>query len=309
MRITVLDSEKFSDLSWDELRDVGELVLCERTGAADVARVAANAECVLTNKSPITAEAIAALPGLRYIGVLATGHNVVDGAAARVRGIPVCNVPEYGTLAVAQHAFALLLELAQGVGAHAAGVRRARWVQGRSDWCYWDFPLTELAGRNLGLVGSGRIAQAVGRIGQAFGMNVAFATRAGGREELKKVLAASDVVSLHCPLTDATRELIRAETLGWMKPGAILINTSRGGLINERDLAAALNSARLAGAGLDVLSAEPPPADNPLLSARNCVITPHLAWAAESARRRLLQTAFANLKAFLSGRPQNVVNG
>jgi glycerate dehydrogenase len=202
----------------------------------------------------------------------------------------------------------LLLEVAQGAAAHALTVRQGRWAEGKADWCYWDAAPLELSGRTMGLVGSGRIAQAVARIGRALGMAVLFATRTGGRGELQSVLAASDVISLHCPLTADNRELICAETLGWMKPGAILINTSRGGLVNELDLADALNHGRLGGAGLDVLSLEPPPAGHPLLTARHCLITPHMAWAATSARARLLETAVANVGAFLAGRPQNVVN-
>ncbi|HEY3757224.1 MAG TPA: D-2-hydroxyacid dehydrogenase [Opitutaceae bacterium] len=308
IRIAVLDGEKFEDLSWDSFRALGPVALWERSRREQVVERAHGAQCVLTNKAPLTAEAIASLPDLTYIGVLATGHNVVDGAAARARGIPVCNVPEYGTAAVAQHTFALLLELVQGVASHGAGVAQGRWVQGQADWCYWDRPLVELAGLKLGLVGAGRIAQAVAKIGTAFGMVVEHATRTGGPETLRRVLSQSDVVSLHCPLTPDTKELVRAETLAWMKPGSYLLNTSRGGLVNDQDLADALNAGHLAGAGLDVISTEPPPADHPLLRAKHCVITPHLAWAAASARKRLLETAAGNVRDFLAGRPRNVVN-
>jgi len=312
-RIVVLDGEKFGDLSWEPLRALGTLTVLERTAAADVAAKAAGADLVLTNKSPIGAATIEALPQLRYIGVLATGHNVVDSAAARARGIPVTNVPEYGTLAVAQHAFALLLELTQQTGSYAAGVKNGRWTQGKADWCYWDKPLVELSGLQLGLIGSGRIGQAVAKIAEAFGMRVVFAQRphgptSSGKVPLEQVMRTSDVISLHCPLTPDTKELIRAETLAWMKPGAFLLNTSRGALIRDQDLADALNRGRIAGAALDVLTVEPPPADNPLLKAENCIITPHLAWAATPARARLLEVAVANVKAFVDGTPRHVVN-
>jgi glycerate dehydrogenase len=312
-RIVVLDGEKFSDLSWEPLRALGTLTVHERSKAEEVPARAAGADIILTNKSPIGAATLGALPQLRYIGVLATGHNVVDGAAARTRGIPVTNVPEYGTLTVAQHVFALLLELTQQTGAYAAGVKHGRWTQGKADWCYWDKPLVELAGLQLGLIGSGRIGQAVARIAEAFGMRVVFAQRpkgpaSSGKLPLEQVLRTSDVISLHCPLTPDTKDLIRAETLGWMKPNAFLVNTSRGGLICDQDLAAALNQGRIAGAALDVLSVEPPPADNPLLKAENCLITPHIAWAATPARARLLEVAVANVKSFLAGNPQHVVN-
>jgi len=312
-RIVVLDGEKFGDLSWEPLRALGTLTLFERSTAADVPARAAGADIILTNKSPVSAATLEALPQLRYIGVLATGHNVVDSAAARSRGIPVTNVPEYGTLAVAQHAFALLLELTQQVGSYAAGVKSGRWAPGKADWCYWDKPLVELAGLQLGLIGSGRIGQAVAKIAEAFGMRVVYAQRpngpaSAGKMPLEQVMRTSDVISLHCPLTPDTKELIRAETLAWMKPSAFLVNTSRGALIRDQDLADALNQGRIAGAGLDVLTSEPPPVDNPLLKAENCIITPHLAWAATPARARLLEVAVANVKSFLDGATRNVVN-
>jgi glycerate dehydrogenase len=261
----------------------------------------------LTNKTPLGADTLAQLPDLRYIGVLATGYNVIDVAAARARGVAVANIPTYGTASVAQHVFALLLELTQHAGRHAQTVRDGAWARS-PDWCYWEAPLIELAGLTLGIVGSGRIGQATGRIGEAFGMKVRYARRGGGRAELEEVLRTADVISLHCPLTEDTRHLVNATTLGWMKPTTFLINTSRGPLIDEPALAEALNTGRLAGAGLDVLSAEPPPAGHPLFSARNCLITPHIAWATHAARSRLLATAVANVRAFLTGRPQNVVN-
>jgi len=307
-RIVVLDGHVLNpgDLSWAELEKLGECTVHTRTATVDVVARCHGAKVVLTNKTPLGAAVFAELPELRYVGVLATGYNVVDVSAARARGIAVANIPAYGTASVAQHVFALLLELTQQTGRHAQGVRDGAWSRSL-DWCYWETSLVELAGRTLGIVGSGRIGQAVGRIGLAFGMTMHYARRSGGRTELERVLRSSDVVSLHCPLTEDTRHLINATTLGWLKPTAFLINTSRGPLIDEPALAAALNAGRLAGAGLDVLAVEPPPPLHPLLSARNCLITPHLAWATQSARSRLLATAVGNVRAFLAGRPQNLV--
>ena len=307
--IVLLDDNTLNpgDLSWEPLEALGRFVHYDRTPESQIIPRALPAEILLTNKTPLSAATIAQLPRLRYIGVCATGFNVVDVAAARARGIPVTNVPEYGTDAIAQHAFALLLELTQNMAAHAASVRAGKWVKS-PDFCYWDRALIELAGLQLGLVGSGRIGKAVARIAQAFGMKVKFATRAGGRAELENVFRTSDVISLHCPLTADTQSLINVETIGWMKSSALLINVSRGALVNERDLTAALNAGQIAGAGLDVLSSEPPKADNPLLTAKNCVITPHLAWAAQGSRARLLGAGIANVRAFLSGNPTNIVN-
>lgn len=308
-RIVVLDGITLNpgDLAWDDLAACGAVTVHPRTAAADIVTRARDAEVLLTNKVPLSAETLAQLPALKFISVLATGHNIVDSAAARARGILVSNVPTYGTASVAQHVFALLLELTQRTGHHAQTVREGRWVRS-PDWSYWDNPLIELAGLTLGIVGAGRIGQATGRIGEAFGMQVMQASRTAGRVGLETVLRASDVVSLHCPLTPETRHLINAETLRWMKPGAYLINTGRGPLIDEAALAAALHAGHLAGAGLDVLSAEPPPADNPLLGAPRCLITPHLAWATTAARRRLMAITVENVRAFLSGQPRNVVN-
>ena len=307
--MVVLDGHTLNpgDLSWSALEALGPLVCHPRTPPGEILSRSEGAEILLTNKTPLGAATLAGLPRLRYIGVLATGHNVVDSAAARARGIPVTNVPGYGTNAVAQHTIGLLLEFTQHTGLHAGTVKAGRW-SAAPDFCYWDRPLLELAGRRLGIVGAGQIGSTVARIAESFGMPVAFATRSGGRAELEKVFRSSDVISLHCPLTPDTRELISAETIGWMKPTAILLNTSRGGLLNERELAEALNSGRIAGAGLDVLSTEPPPPSNPLLSARNCIITPHLAWATREARARLIEIAAGNIRAFLAGRPVNVVN-
>jgi glycerate dehydrogenase len=308
-RIVVLDGHTLNpgDLSWSALEALGDCTIHAHTPAAEIVTRAAGAPIVLTNKTPLSAATLAALPDLRYLGVLATGYNVVDVAAARARGIPVANVPLYGTASVAQHVFALLLELTQQVGRHSASVRAGRWSESR-DFCFWETPLLELSGRTLGIVGAGRIGSAVARIAEAFGMKVVFARRSGGRDELEQVLRTADVISLHCPLTDDTRHLINATTLGWMKPSVLLINTSRGPLIDEAALAAALHAGQIAGAGLDVLSTEPPPAGNPLFTAPNCIITPHIAWATRAARSRLMGTAIANVAAFLAGKPENVVN-
>jgi len=307
-RIVVLDGATLNpgDLGWSALAELGQLELHDRTPEAEVVNRALGAAILLTNKTPLSAATIAALPGLRYIGVLATGYNVVDVGAARARGIPVCNVPLYGTQSVAQHVFALLLELTNRVGEHAASVREGRWARS-PDFCYWNGSLVELDGLTLGIVGSGRIGTAVGRLGEAFGLRIVFARRQGGRAELEQVLRSADVVSLHCPLTDTTRALINAETLAWMKSSAFLINTSRGLLIDEAALASALARGGIAGAALDVLSTEPPPADHPLSNAPNCVVTPHIAWATRAARARLMSVATANVKSFLEGNPRNVI--
>jgi glycerate dehydrogenase len=307
-RIVVLDGHTLNpgDLSWDPLAALGDCTVHPRTSAADVVVRSRDADILLTNKTPLTAETIAQCPKLRCIGVLATGYNVVDLAAARARDIPVTNVPAYGTASVAHHTIALLLELARRAGDHSAGAKAGKWSA--SEWCYWDTEQVELEGLVLGIVGAGRIGHAVGELGRAFGMDVRFATRAGGRAGLETLFRAADVVSLHCPLTDETRHLINAETLTWLKPSAFLLNTSRGPLIDEPALADALNSGRIAGAAVDVLSVEPPPATNPLLAARNCLITPHLAWGTSAARRRLLAIAIENVRSFLAGTPVNVVN-
>jgi glycerate dehydrogenase len=314
-RIVVLDGFTLNpgDLDWAPLHAIGDCAIHDRTPAKEVAARAAGAEIVLTNKAVVSGEIIAQLPKLRYIGVLATGYNVVDVAATKARGIPVCNVPGYGTPAVAQHVFALILELALRTGHHAQTVRDGRWST-CLDFCYWDFPLVELAGRTLGIVGYGSIGEAVARIGLAFGMKILASARrprmVDGVEFVStdELFRRADVVTLHSPLTEETRGLVNTARLATMKPTAFLINTGRGPLVVEADLAAALNSGRLAGAGLDVLSAEPPPASNPLLSAKNCLITPHIAWATREARARLLNVVVENLRAFLACKPQNVVN-
>jgi glycerate dehydrogenase len=315
MRIVVLDGYTLNpgDLDWEGLKALGPCSIHDRTARAEVLSRAANHPLVLTNKVVLSRKHLAALPELRYIGVLATGTNVVDLAAARERNVVVTNVPDYSTDSVAQLTFALLLELALRTGDHAASVRRGDWNR-CADFSYALQPLQELAGRTMGLVGYGRIGQAVAQIARAFGMNVIVHTRrpAVNAEvrfvDLDALFRNSDVVSLHCPLTPDTQGLVNEQRLALMKPTAYLLNTGRGPLVEEAALARALNEGRVAGAGLDVLSTEPPPADNPLLSARNCLITPHLGWASVAARRRLMGIVVENVRAFLAGRPQNVVN-
>ncbi len=317
MNLVVLDGHTLNpgDLSWDELQSLGPCEIFDRTTPEQILPRAASAEIILTNKVVLNRETIMALPSLRYLGVLATGHNVVDTTAARERGIPVTNIPDYGTRSVAQHTFALLLELTHHTGYHAQSVRDGRWSRS-ADFCYWDFPLLELDGLILGIIGFGKIAREVAKIAQAFGLRVLIHSRTqpaqlpAGIEfgTLDEIFSRADIVSLHCPLTPATNNLVNAPRLALMKPSALLLNTSRGPLVDEAALAVALNSGRLAGAALDVLSVEPPPLTNPLLTAKNCVITPHLGWATRAARQRLMQIAVANLRTFLNGTPQNVVN-
>jgi len=317
MRIVVLDGYTLNpgDLSWEGLRALGTCEIYERTPPEQVIARAKDAEIVLTNKAVLSEEILRQLPHLKYVGVLATGHNIVDGQTARERDIPVTNVPTYGTQSVAQMVLAHLLNFTQRVGHHAQTVADGRWTH-CEDWCYWDHPLVELAGQTMGIVGFGRIGRATGQLALAFGMELTAydavlpspAPRDVKMTDLDTLLRRSDVVSLHCPLTPETKHLINAERLARMKPSAFLINTSRGPLVDEQALAEALNSDRLAGAALDVLSVEPPPADNPLLSAKNCFITPHIAWATRAARQRLLETVVDNIEAFLAGGPKNVVN-
>ena len=315
--IVVLDGYTLNpgDLSWEALRQLGHCTIHDRTPASDVVHRATGAQVVLTNKTVLTREQIGSLPELRYIGVLATGFNCVDAAAARERGIPVCNVPTYGTRSVAQHTLALLLELTQRCGHHAATVAEGRWAA-CPDFCYADYPLIELDGLTLGIVGFGRIGRAVAELARAFGMKIIaddhrILAEAPGWVNfvpMDELLRTSDVISLHCPLTPQTKQLVNAERLALMKPSAFLLNTSRGPLIDEAALAGALNSGRLAGVGLDVLSVEPPSPDHPLFTAKNCLVTPHIAWASQAARKRLLATAIENVQAFLAGSPTNVVN-
>ena len=315
MNIVCLDGYTLNpgDLNWAELHSLGPCTIYDRTPAAEVVLRAAEADILLTNKTELTGGHLQNLSRLKYIGVLATGTNIVDLAATRARGISVTNVPAYGTKSVAQTTFALLLELAHHTGDHARTVREGRWSHS-TDWCYWDFPLIELDGLTLGVVGFGRIGRTVAELGAAFGMKVlAYNHTAKAAPpfvrfvELEALFRESDIVSLHCPLTPQTVELVNAQRLALMKPTAFLLNTSRGPLVNEQALADVLNSGRIAGAAMDVLSKEPPPGDNPLLTAKNCLITPHLAWATRAARSRLMKIAVENVRAFLKGRPQNLV--
>lgn len=312
MKIVVLDgyTENPGDLSWDGLKELGGLTVYDRTDPSDVLARVGDAEAVYTNKTVLSRETIEAMSNVKFIGVLATGYNVVDGQAAKEKGIVVCNIPTYGTDAVAQFVFALLLELCHHVAYHAQAVQQGRWTQ-CPDFCFWDFPLKELAGKTMGIIGYGRIGRRTGEIAKAFGMKVLAYDSFVSTDEsvpLDTLLAKSDVISLHCPLFPETREIIRAETLAKMKDGAILINTSRGQLVREADLRAALESGKLYGAAVDVVSTEPIRMDNPLLGLPNCLITPHIAWAPKESRQRLMDIAVSNLRSFLEGHAQNVVN-
>jgi len=317
-KIVILDGYTLNpgDNPWAEMEALGELVVFDRTSPSQVVERGGPAEILLTNKTPLAREAIDRLPRLRYIGVLATGHNIVDGRAAAGRGIPVTNVPEYGTRSVAQFVFALLLELCHRAGHHDLEVRRGQWAR-RGDFSFWDAPLVELAGKTLAVVGFGRIGRRVGELAHAFGMEVlAVDPDPGPRPDfepfawagLEEAFARADVLSLNCALTADNRGLVNARLLALMKPSAFLLNAARGPLVDEAALAAALNAGALAGAALDVVSEEPIRADNPLLAARNCLLTPHIAWATQEARRRLMHEAAENLRAFLAGRRRNRVN-
>ena len=318
MKIVVLDgyTENPGDLSWDGLGNLGELTVYDRTPADLIVERIGYAEIVYTNKTPLTKATLDSCPQIRFIGVLATGYNVVDVQAAKAKGIPVANIPIYGTAAVAQMAIALLLEICHHVGEHSAAVYRGEWTNNQ-DWCFWKYPLIELAGKTMGIIGFGRIGRATGKIAQALGMKVlAFDTNqtppgvgeAYEYVELNELFAKADVISLHCPLFPSTEGMINKENIGKMKDGVIIINNSRGQLIVEQDLAEALNSGKVYAAGLDVVSVEPITADNPLLAAKNCFITPHISWAPKESRQRLMDLAVKNLEAFLAGAPINVVN-
>ncbi|MCL2194441.1 MAG: D-2-hydroxyacid dehydrogenase [Oscillospiraceae bacterium] len=310
MNIVILDGYTTNpgDLSWADMQSLGNCTIFDYTPAELTIERARDADLLISNKTLLGADVIAALPKLQYIGLLSTGYNVVDLAAARARNVPVTNVPAYGTASVAQHSFALLLELCAHVGQHSESVRAGDWAKSR-DFCYWKMPLVELAGKTMGIIGYGAIGRATADIARAFGMHVLHHSRSSADSTpLDDLLAASDVVSLHCPLTDDTHELINRTTIAKMEPGALLINTARGPVLHEQDVADALASGQLGGVGADVLSTEPPAADNPLLRAKNCVITPHIAWASHEARGRLLAIAVDNLRAFLQGEPKNVVN-
>ena len=319
MKITVLDGYTLNpgDLSWDSFSQMGELSVYPRTPLEDdiIVQRIGDSEAVLTNKTPLTSAILDRCPKLKYIGVLATGYNVVDVKAAARCGIPVCNIPTYGTAAVAQYVFALLLELCHHTAHHSEAVHSGRW-ENNADWCFWDYPLTELAGKTMGIIGFGRIGQRTAEIAKAFGMKVlafdAYPCEAG-RElaeyvPLERLLEASDVVSLHCPLLPETEGIMNRDTISRMKDGAMLINTSRGPLVAEQDLADALASGKLAGAALDVVSTEPIHGDNPLLKAPNCIITPHIAWAPRESRKRLMDIAAENLRQWMNGTPVNRIN-
>lgn len=318
VNIVVLDGYTLNpgDLDWTSLEKIGNVVVYDRTNADEIVARAVDAQIVLTNKTPMTRETISKLPNLQYIGVLATGFNIIDTEAAKERGIIVTNVPTYSTQSVAQLVFALLLELCHHVGLHSDAVHKGEWTRS-IDFSFTKAPLIELAGKTIGLIGLGRIGKQTAQVAQAFGMRV-LAVGSGRRTppevagvewvELDELMERSDVVSLHCPLTPATEKMINAEKIALMKKSAFLINTSRGPLIDEEALAHALNEGRIAGAAVDVLSTEPPTADNPLLSARNCVITPHIAWATKEARERLMEIAVSNVESFMKGKAVNIVN-
>ena len=316
MKIVALDGYAANpgDLSWDELKALGECVIYDRTAPEEVLERAADAEVVLTNKVVITAEMMAALPQLKYIGVMATGYNIVDIDAARERGIVVTNIPSYSTDSVAQMVFAHILNIAQQVQHHSEAVHQGRWTSSK-DFCFWDTPLIELRGKKIGIVGLGHTGYTTARIAIGFGMEVyAYTSKSSfqlppeiKKMELDQLFSECDIISLHCLLTDKTRELVNAARLKLMKPTAILINTGRGQLVNEQDLADALNNGQIYAAGLDVLSQEPPKADNPLLTARNCYITPHIAWASAAARERLMGILLDNLKGYIEGKVINNV--
>lgn len=316
MKIVILDAYAANpgDLSWDEFAALGDLTVYDRTAQEDAAARIGDAEVVFINKVRLTDEIFAACPNLKLVSILATGYNIVDLAAAKRRGITVCNVPGYSTRAVVQMTFALLLEICQQVGLHSVAVHTGRW-QTCPDFCFWDRPLIELDGKTMGIVGYGAIGSAVGTVAQALGMKLLVTARhekpvpEGARfVSLPELLAQSDVVSLHCPQTAENARMIDAGALAQMKDGAILLNTARGGLLDEQAVADALRSGKLLAAGMDVVSAEPIRADNPLLTAPNCFLTPHIAWAPLETRRRLQAISAENLRAFLAGKPQNVVN-
>lgn len=317
MNIVILDAYTANpgDLSWGSLKELGEVTVYERTRREEIAGRAADADIVLTNKVVMDREMMALLPRLKYIGVLATGYNVVDIEAARERDIIVTNVPAYSTESVAQTVFAHLLTVTNRTEHYAQQNRLGRWAENR-DFCYWDTELTELAGKTMGIVGLGHIGRRVAEIALAFGMQVKAMTSKKAEElpagiqkaELQSLLASADVVSLHCPLTEGTKHLIHRETLRLMKPSAILINTGRGPLVDDEALAEALNEGRLRAYCADVVTEEPPKADHPLLHAPNAFITPHIAWATVEARKRLLQTAIGNVEAFVNGHPVNLVS-
>lgn len=318
MKIVVLDGYTLNpgDLSWEALHKLGDVTIYDRTTANEVVERAKDAEIVFTNKTPLGEAILTSLPKLKFIGVLATGYNIVHVDIAKKNGVVVSNVPGYGTTSVVQLTFALLLELTLHVQRHSDAVMAGKWARS-ADWCFWDYPLIELADKTLGIIGFGRIGEKVADIATAFGMNVIGSKRHQTDQshrnnfrwaEIPELLEQSDVVSIHCPLLPETQGLINKENLARMKRSAFLLNTSRGPIIVDQDLADALNNGIIAGAGIDVLSVEPPAADNPLFKAKNCLITPHIAWATTEARSRLMDIAVNNLAAFLTGKPVNIVN-
>lgn len=317
MKIVILDGHAVNpgDLSWDCFKEFGDVTVYEYTEESQILDRIGDAQIVMTNKTPLTADTFARCPGIRLVCVLATGYNVVDCDAAKQRGIPVCNVPDYGTAAVAQFTFALLLELCHRVGHHDKAVHRGSWTSSPY-FCFWDTPQMELAGKTLGIIGFGRIGRAVGKIAKALGMEVIAYNRSRHPEgeqiakyvDLDTLLCQSDIISLHCPLTAENAKLINAATISKMKDGVILLNTARGGLLNEQDVANALRSGKLGSAAVDVVSYEPIVADNPLLTAPNCIITPHMAWAPLESRQRILDCTVRSIEGFLSGTPVNTVN-
>ena len=319
MKIVILDgyTENPGDLSWRGFEALGSLTVYDRTPIDQVVERNGSAEAVIVNKTPLDRAAIEACPSIRYVGVIATGYNVVDVAACVERGIVVSNIPAYGTAAVAQMAIALLLELCHHVGAHSDSVFAGEW-QRSADWCYWKFPMVELAGKTMGIIGFGRIGQATARIAQALGMSVLARdeNKVPGIESetcryvgLDTLLSASHVISLHCPLLSSTQGIINKANIAKMRDGVFIINTSRGPLVVEQDLYEGLESGKIGGAGLDVVSVEPIKADNPLLKAKRCILTPHIAWAARESRQRLMDIAVENLARFIGGTPANVVKG
>lgn len=317
MKIVVLDGYTLNpgDITWESLEKLGELTVYDRTPADKIIDRAGDAEIVYTNKTPLSKETLEKMPSLKFIGVLATGYNVVDVKAAHEKSIAVTNIPTYGTTAVAQFTFALLLEMCHHVGAHSEAVRNGAWSSSE-DWCFWNYPLKELAGKTMGIIGFGRIGQNVGKIALEFGLKVlaydmypnkSLESGALKYAQLDELFEKSDIISLHCPLFESTKGIINKATISKMKDGVLLINDSRGPLINSQDLADALNCGKVAGAALDVLEVEPASPDNPLLNAKNCIITPHIAWAPVESRMRLMNIAVQNLKAFLDGKPVNTV--
>ena len=317
MKIVVLDgyTENPGDLSWEELAKLGELTVYDRTPAEEIVNRIGDAEIVITNKTPITRETMDVCPNIRYIALLATGYNVVDVAAAKEKGIPVSNVPTYGTASVGQFAIAMLLEICHHVAHHSQTVYDGKW-NACADWCYWDYPLIELDGKTMGIIGFGRIGQTTGKIAKAMGMNIlaydSFPSETGKAiaeyVDLDTLLASSDVIALHCPLFPETQGIINKDTIAKMKDGVILLNNSRGPLIVEQDVADALNSGKIYAAGLDVVSTEPIHNDNPLLKAKNCIITPHISWAPKESRQRIMDCTVNNVKSFMENTPVNVVN-